>query len=295
MQWLKLLMTYLRLCMPCWLLAQMRITTMLHELFINAVDQKPIPSLRDIEQRIATRNRGLLHPTLTPTRELYDHVEKYMKARVEISILLYCLDDAVGYAGNPKDDAKRSLCLHRQAGHPTLLHDLLHTLRDNAKNIHQLPHVQGIAPDLPIRSFLTRGGEHFSAWRKPLGKGQGKNIDEFLRVLYRHEEGDEEGGYLVNPIGRGATRGFAIFPGQLFLKTVTFLAGKRKQTSTNNGGSGLLVLQDVEDHFLEYGVDFANAADARPRLMEELQALGLLRGSPDAGSSASVASPYRDI
>jgi hypothetical protein len=54
----------------------------------------------------------------------------------------------------------------------------------------------------------------------------------------------------------------------------------------------MLVLQDVEDHFSQYGIDFSTAADARPLLMNELQAMGLLRGSPDAGSSVAVANPY---
>jgi hypothetical protein len=123
-------------------------------------------------------------------------------------------------------------------------------------------------------------------------KGQGKNIDEFFRVLYRAELGDEEGGYLLAPEGRGAKRGFRVFPGQLLLKTATYMAAQDKWSCQPRGGAGKLVLQDVEELFGQYGIDFSTAADARPLLMNELQAMGLLTGSPDAGSSVAVACPY---
>ena len=121
---------------------------------------------------------------------------------------------------------------------------------------------------------------------------QGKNIDEFFRVLYKAALGDEEGGYLLNPQGRGTMRGFLVFPGQLLLKTITYLAAKNKWSSQAGRGAGKLVLQDVEELFQEYGIDFTTAADARPLLMNQLQAMGLLSGSPDAGSSVEVACPF---
>jgi hypothetical protein len=151
---------------------------------------------------------------------------------------------------------------------------------------------KAVADGLDIQTFLTREGEQFAAWRSPLMRGQGKNIDEFFRVLYRAELGDEAGGYLFVPEGRGAKRGFRVFPGQMLLKTVTYLGGESKCSSRPRGGAGKLVLQDVEEHFGHYGIDFSTAADARPLLMKELQAMGLLMGSPDAGSSVAVACPY---
>ena len=110
--------------------------------------------------------------------------------------------------------------------------------------------------------------------------------------MYRAEEGDEAGGYLLTPEGRGKSRGFRVFPGQLLLKTVTFFANNYKKTNQSSGGTGKLVLQDVENRFAQYGVDFSRAADARPLIMQDLQAMGLLTGSPDAGSSVAVAPPY---
>jgi hypothetical protein len=92
MQWLQLLMTFLRFALPMWLLAQMQITGLFHAWLIAAVDYGNIASTDAILLNLARRNRGLLHPTLTPTRELFEHIERYMKYRVEVDILLYCIE-----------------------------------------------------------------------------------------------------------------------------------------------------------------------------------------------------------
>ena len=56
MQWLQVLMTFLRLSLPMWLLAQMRITELLHSWLLNAVDRhEKIPTTEQISQTIANR------------------------------------------------------------------------------------------------------------------------------------------------------------------------------------------------------------------------------------------------
>ena len=75
----------------------------------------------------------------------------------------------------------------------------------------------------------------------------------------------------------------------MLIKTVVYLAARIK-ARTNL--IGRLVLSDVENHFKFYGIEFGVAAGARPRLISELQELGLLNGSPDAGDSVEVKSPF---
>ena len=287
MQWLKVLMTFLRLSLPMWLLAQMRITDLLHTWLLNAIDNEHFPETGRISRSIAERNRGLLHPTLTPTRELFEHIESYMKHRIELNILLYCIDQV-----RPKLLDGKRLGIENVGSEILGVDELLRMASHSANDIKATDRFRSIANGLSIATFLTREGEQFPGWRNPLMRGQGKNMDEFFRVLYRAEVGDEAGGYLLIPEGRGRGRGFRVFPGQLLLKTITFLAAKSKESDQERGGAGMLVLKDVEDHFVQYGVDFSNAADARPLLMRELQAMGLLTGSPDAGSSVAVSCPY---
>lgn len=285
MQWIQLLMTFLRFALPMWLLAQVQITMLLHSWLVEASDNGKIASIEAVEWGLSGRNRGLLHPTMTPMRELFEHVERYMKCRVELDILLYCLEMV-------RQDCLSKKTLNLRGGGRDVLGiaELLTLARDASGSIRNTERFKAIANGTDIKTFLTREGEQFAAWRNPLMRGQGKNIDEFFRVLYRAELGDEAGGYMLVPEGRN--RGFRVFPGQLLLKTVTYLAAQGKLSCRQQGGAGKLVLQDIEEHFGQYGIDFSSAVDARPLLMKELQAMGLLTGSPDAGSSVAVACPY---
>ena len=49
----------------------------------------------------------------------------------------------------------------------------------------------------PLRQWLTRKAEKYPAWRSPRTRGQGKNIDEFIRVLYRSSDDDSGSGLLI--------------------------------------------------------------------------------------------------
>lgn len=287
MQWMHVIMTFLRFALPMWMLAQMRITSFLHGWLIDAIDNGHVVNAARIVENISFRNRSLLNLTLTPTREVFDRIEQYMKHRVELNILLYWLEII-------REDDIKGKELDMLGGCPGKLsvERLLEIARGASVELQASERYQAVAPGLDVRRFLTREGELFPAWRNPLRKGQGKNIDEFLRVMYRDEIGDEAGGYLLIPEGRGTSRGFRAFPGQLLLKTITYLAARDKHSDCMRGGGGKLVLGDVESHFHQYGVDFSNAADARPLLMREMQAMGLLTGSPDAGSSVAVSCPY---
>lgn len=287
MQWLYLFMTFLRFALPMWLLAHMQITRLVHSWLLEALDHECVVESQIILNGLKDRYKGLLHPTLTPTRELFEHIDRYMKCRVEINILLKWLEAVRG------DQIKsKTLSLTEDVRDGLSLNQLLILSRDASQDIRELDRFKEKANGCSIQTFLTREAEQFSAWKNPRAGGQGKNIDEFFRVLYRSEKGDEGGGYLLASEGSGASRGFRVFPGQLLLKTMTFLAAMGRGSCQKSGGSGMLVLQDVEEHFAQYGIDFSTAADARPLLMKELQAMGLLAGSPDAGSSVAVECPY---
>ena len=210
-----------------------------------------------------------------------------MKRRIELSVLLYCIEHV-----RPDEVCDKKLDL-KEGGQKILrVEQLLVIARAAAHDIKSIGRFREVAQGQSIATFLTRECEQFSGWRNPLKSGQGKNIDEFFRVLYRAEKGDEMGGYLLTREGKGRECAFRVFPGQLMLKTLIYFAAEAKQLNREQGGAGKLVLQDVEDRFAQYGIDFSCAADARPLMMSELRAMGLLSGSPDAGSSVAVARPY---
>ena len=283
MQWIQVLMTFLRFSMPMWLLGQMRMTELLLRWLLKACDDGEIPSSENIVADISIRNRALLQPSVVATRELTERIESYIRSRIELKILLCLLADQ-----RPDQLEKKTLVYRGEGANRIPLQSLLVLSKDVSRQIRQSRQFAEIARGQPTSVYLTRLAESWPNWRQPLRRGHGKNIDEFLRVMRKAPVGDQEGGYLVEPIGSGTRRGFLVFPGQLLLKTVTLLAAEDRRRSVQ----GLLVLQDVETHFSTYGVEFSSAAAVRLDLMEHLQAMGLLVGSPDAGAQVAVGRPF---
>jgi len=283
--WVRVLMTYLRMALPMWLLAQMRITSLVHGWLLAAIDKQSIASELEITSSILKRNCDLLTPTLTPTREVFSNTQEYIKCRVELNALLYSLEELV-----PDRIKNKTIRIHRSNSESIALPELLQIAASVRARYSEYVEWQD-SPSVSV--FIKRHCERYRAWCNPLNSGQGKNIDEFFRVLYRAERGDEAGGYLLLRQGRGECSGFRVFPGRLLLQTISTLAANAKRDSSEKvKGGGKLVLEDIENHFSQYGINFSLAADARPLLMQELQSLGLLSGSSDAGSSVAVLCPF---
>lgn len=285
MQWLELLMTFLRFVMPMWLLSQMRITVMLHGWLIDTIDSGESIKQETIEKEISQRNLELLHPSMTATSEIFEATRTYMKKRVELNCILYDLVDIRG-----KEMSKESLVIKENGSSKDLsINQLLNIAKEAADDL------KSFFPYQTYGDSVSRRTEKYSAYRDPLKSGQGKNIDEFFRVLIKDVSGDESGGNLLNPFFEGNKKtGFSVFPGQLLMKTITVLAYYKKTNEKGDfKGGGQMVLGDIEKHFQEYGIDFGLAAEARPHFIESLKNMGLLSGSPDAGSNVTVKSPYR--
>ena len=280
--WLRLLMTYLRFALPMWLLAQMRITVLTHGWMVRALEGGEVPDDIKIAEALGSRNRCLIRPTLIPTGEVLGRIREYVRCRVELNVMLYAVAKL-----RPSEFSEKFTIVTTDSGSNRIkLSELFLVARRASGELQAEPKCLEAGS---VATFVARYSEQFAAWRDPLLNGQGKNIDEFLRVLYRDDRGDEAGGHLLVKHGRGDTMGFRVFPGQMLLQLMTMLAAKTKH---NSQGGGRLVLKDIEDHFEEYGINFSSAAEARPFLMAELQSLGLLAGSPDAGSSVAVTSPF---
>ena len=280
MLWVRILMTFLRFALPIWLLAKMELTNLVYTWLLSAMEEHKIPSVSEISKSLCLRNRSLITPTLTPSRAIYFRISNYMRQRIELNLLLISLERLNTTELEGKEISTKPTSATRI--------NLLDLLNLASRSSIKLKGDKDFGESPSIKIFLARVAENYNAWRDPLKKGQGKNINEFLSVLYKAENGDEAGGHLLVRGGRSYDSGFRVFPGRLLLQVVAHLASKKRQT----GGGGRLVLKDIEDHFGIYGIDFTLAADARPLLMKELQSLGLLQGSPDAGGSVEVTTPF---
>lgn len=277
LQWLEVLKCYLRVGLASWALARTRITVLLRDWLMDALSDGPVPSEPKLHALLHRRYRDLFHPTLTPTGELGQHVDQYVVARVELNLLLDRLDKVTGGKLSGKQ-----LTTSKKGSDAVSIEELLQLASSHRDAFSR--EIGSITP----RQFATREGEAFPAWGTPRKRGVGKNLDEFLLVLRPGGEGDADRGYLVCSAGVGVS-GHVVFPGSTLIKTFAFLAEQKRRAL---GSGQKLILADLEDHFESYGIAFRSALAARPRLIQELIVLGLLKGSPDAGDSAELRSPY---
>lgn len=278
--WLDLLKSFLRLAVSAWILGRMKVTVHLRDWAMTAIESGTVATDQEIQHNIANRWEDLFHPTRTPTNELTLHVERFMKARVELNILLYLLE-------SKEKRLFENLLTVESAGAKRMT---VSSLLDLFKSMNVGEGKKDAVST--FRTLLVREAEKYPAWTNPQRNGQGKNIDEFLRVLQRFRLSHDDTGYLANKIENSVPSLAVIFPGPTMIRLVLMLAHLEKHKQPN-AARGKLVLADLEKHFCSYGLDFTASAGARPRLLEELSRIGLLKGSPDACDYTELLPPIK--
>ena len=276
-EWLYFLIAFLRVATTMWMLAHLRITTMVRDWVLSAALKKALPGVDEMLSEICKRHEGVLHPSSSPTREVFEHVENYMRARVELRLLIREINAMNAERFTGASGEVKALSLDRRGADFITLEDLLVL----AQNSDWSTVVNGHT----LRQWLTRKAEKYPAWRSPRTRGQGKNIDEFIRVLYRSADDDSGSGLLIRCSYPATTT--KIVPGHRLLQLFAFLAARAKLQSRGRE-RGKLLLRDVERHLYDYGIDFRSSSFGRPLLIEKLMEGGFLVGSPDAGESAEV-------
>ena len=218
-EWLFFLVAFLRVATTMWMLAHLRITIMVRDWVFSAALKKPIPTPDQMLGAIRKRHEGVLHPSSSPTREVFGHIETYMRARVELRLLVRKVETMNTERFTASTGEVKTLSLDRQGAKFVTLGDLL----DLAQNCDWSTVVEGKS----LRQWLTREAEKYPAWRSPRTRGQGKNIDEFIRVLYRSADDDSGSGLLI----RCPASTTKIVPGHRLLQLFSFLAAQAKARS----------------------------------------------------------------
>jgi hypothetical protein len=277
--WLELLKSFLRLALPSWLLAHMRLTVMLRDWTLAALGGTVVDEVT-IATDISGRWKSLFHPTQTGSNEVTLHIQNYVKARVELSLSTYL----VRYALGAEAIAGVLTSTKNGKGRIPVAEWLIRCRRAGAEL-----GLAGSAHDM--RLLIIPFAQQWGAWLDPEENGQGKNIEEFLRILLRLSKVDDDDGYILTSTVKGGFERAVLFPGPAMLRTALILASARKRSSQGKN-QGKLVLSDLEIMFDDYGIDFASSAGARPQLIAELSRLGFLKGSPDAGDSTELVAPH---
>lgn len=279
-QWMQLLQTFIRLSSSVWLLAQMNITLLLRDCLLKIIESDK-PCVYDVDRldsKVNDRFKNLFRPTSGFTHQLEAYVLEYVKARSELNLLV-----AVVEKYSESDWSRKSITMHSVSSDHLSVLDLFSTASKVRGSIIDSLTGEGLS----FKLALIRKCEEFNSWSDTLPFAYtGKGISEYLRVLRKMSKGDEDEGYLVIP-SKKTNQGYEVFPGNLMLKMITYLASKSFSNKQ-------LILADVETHFRLYGIDFSKKGSMRPRLISALQELGLLIGTPDAGDSVAILNPYNN-
>lgn len=275
-EWLFFLIGFLRIATAMWMLAHLHVSVLVRDWLLAACSKEGLPTPEEVLAALRRRYEGILHPSFSPTHEVFEHIESYMRARVELRLLVQKVVEEKGHHFESASGVSKKLSLDSAGAGFLPLNEML--------VLAQSMDWERITDGAPVRQWLTRTAEIWPAWRSPRTRGQGKNIDEFIRVLRRSADDDSGSGLLIRCPG-STTR---IVPGHRLLQLFAFLAVQRKARSKHERERGKLVLRDLETQLYDYGVDFRSSSFGRPLLIEKLMEGGFLIGSPDAGESAEV-------
>ena len=287
MQWIQIFMTFLRFSIPIWVLAQMETTIIIYKYIEKIYTEGFVLDEQKIVTSILQRNREIIIPSSEYHRDFISiSIEDYMKCRIKLNILLKELGERniIHYVNekslNLLDNESNNIGLVK------FLSDISKTKDEFSKQVKK----EGYSS--PI-NFICRKSEDFSAFYTPTKSGSGRNIKQLCQILYKGHIGEYFGGYLLSGKSGSLSGPAKIFPGPGLIKVMLFLALKQKRKESPRMNTKNLVLEDIENHFSKYGVDFTKTAETRNLLMTNLKDMGLLTGSPDAGSSVAVASPFQ--
>lgn len=269
--WVELVGTFLRTVIPLWLLAQMRVCVIVRD-FARKAANGEAPPVASVREAISNRHESLLVPSITLTDSVDDAVVEYMRARVELNVLLGLLANESGVS---REEVSRPFSVEPCEGCLDLerFGRILASVED---------------PRSLMRKVLLES-EAYPAWVKPLSDGQGKNIEEFLRVMRDDHVGGQDDGFLLAR-GPANRRLFRVFPAPKVIALFALLAHADK--SFRNGPGQRLLLTDLELVFQELGIDFTVLGGVRAELLRALANAGILSGTPDAGEGAVLANPY---
>lgn len=269
--WVEMVGTFLRTVIPLWLLAQMRVCVIVRDFARTATTDRACRSI-NVRKAIDRRHESLLVPSTTLTDSVDEAVIEYMRARVEINVLL------------DKLAADSTLSTHE-------IHRPLSV--ENREGCLGLDRLGGILFGVENSSELVRevviAAEAFPAWVNPLSDGQGKNIEEFLRVMRDDHVGGQDDGFLLAR-GPANRKLFRVFPAPKVIALFALLTHTDK--AMRFGWGQRLLLTDLEHTFSQLGIDFTVLGGVRAELLRALANAGILGGTPDAGESAVLTNPY---
>jgi hypothetical protein len=276
LEWIHLLTGFLRLIIPIWALAKTRLTAIFHEELFMILDQDKTFNEVEFINKVKNRHEKIFVCGDFPNDGGERIITEYGKARTEISLFMILLEQLY-----PNIFENKELGLTGRSN-KLPVKDFFIEISKLKQELREKINLG----NLTFKSYFIRNSETYGSWKNPLSKGITKNLHELLRVLWINPDNDrDETGLLQLVKEKNRNIGFISFPRPTLTKMFCYFA------KMNFRGNRLLI-EDVEKHFYNYGIDLTSSDSARDMLIKQMLNDGMLTGTTDAGKSATVKSYY---
>lgn len=282
-QWCALVESLLRLGLATHVLWMCRLVSTVWEHCLNALGGSPTPISSEIEREMWTAHIGpgaFLDGGQNAETYLRRQVERYTRARLGINLLLNSLDDqgaewrwpavVSGPSGMP---VAEQICL------------FLEHVSGKRNRLHKDPRGW-----MTVQLSEVIEEEH----SKVSGNaGTPKNLHEFLTHTLRRRHAKEatfkehDQGYLLAKTSSHPSAPWIVRPGPVLLLVMCY-------TTCSSMPGVPATLQDLASHLGHYGVRLSTGDLQEGIVARDLEALGILVDSPDAGGGRLVLNPFEE-
>lgn len=206
------------------------------------------------------------------------HVEAYMVARLGLNLTIHCITDS-----DPNFDLMGGSSGRLPA--PGQVRNLLLRVAQFRREL-----VEGIQPSLWVKSALGRILDDNSS-RISGRAGTSKNLYEFLahslrrRLVRDAEMKEHDQGYLLVKSSTSRNAPWVVRPGPALIMALCY-------TTHRSMNDAPVTLQDLARRFSQYGVRLSTGDLVEGEIARDLESLGLVVDSPDAGGGRLVINPF---
>jgi hypothetical protein len=283
-QWTVLLEALIRIGLTMQILWICRVNHEFWQITLEVVEGKPVPSAQDIE-RVLWQCHGRQHPILEVGTDsaprIRNCISNYIQAQMGINLLLFMLKDA-------GVDWGRRIGLGDESGTETTLAAGIHAFLMHVSHFRMRINMADPRGHLEQKRGLLIDGQHEAVECRT---GSSKNLFEFARHSLGQiqpaidDEKAYDQSYLLVRKNKSARSPWPVRIGPAMLIALV-------QACCKAQGGVPTSIEDFRDHLEEYGLWVGVGELSQGQVGTDLERLGLVIDSPDAGGGRLLVTPF---
>ena len=282
--WIQLLMTYLRYVIPIWSLTYTKSMSSFREMILNAINGKDYFD-DEVINEFDNRTDKILCISTEFSRDLINKIQKYQCDRDEVFLFFTTIIENIKELSGI---AEKTLVINNPANDSELsISELLLKLKKHRELIidYCKSEYEDLSKENCLQTFISRKARKYSSYRKPAAnspKSPSTNMLYMMNCSRASAINDWRGSHLFE-VKYSPEALWRVKPGPLAIQMFAHLAHSRISGRR-------LLFSDLLNQMESYGLD-TSLEEGRLDLMDSLSSLGMLDGSPDAGTSLRLKNP----